>query len=81
MPPSVERLMNNFKQLILFNKQQIFSIDLSFAYGTDQFCTPFTVDSSFYRLESITLMSFKPNVLMSILQTLISLPRLFTLTI
>ncbi len=50
-------------------------------FQIDQFFSSFTFDSSFYRLKSTTLNRLDSDVLMSVLQKLITLPRLFSLTI
>jgi hypothetical protein len=67
--------------MILLNRHQIFSLDLYLPLKTNHFFSSFFVDSSFYRLESLLLNRLDPDLLMSVLLKLPSLPRLFSLTI
>ncbi|CAF1337297.1 unnamed protein product [Rotaria sordida] len=73
--------MNNYQQILHFNKGQIFSIHLWTSENTNQIISTFTIDSSFNCLESFVFYAIKSNVLISLLPTLTCLPRLFSLTI
>jgi hypothetical protein len=66
-----------------FMKYSIISMVVKYMedFQIDQFFSSFTFDSSFYRLKSTTLNRLDSDVLMSVLQKLITLPRLFSLTI
>jgi len=75
-------LKNNLKQMIHYNKQQIYSIHLFMEYDTDKFFSSiFIIDSSFNRLESLALSELDPDAFRSIMVKLPLLPRLFSLTI
>ncbi|CAF4076208.1 unnamed protein product [Rotaria sordida] len=78
---SNEIFMNNYKQILLLNKNQIISIYLWISDNTNQIISLFTIDSSFNCLESLMFNSIEPNVLISVLPKLTCLPRLFSLTI
>ncbi|CAF2867417.1 unnamed protein product [Rotaria sp. Silwood2] len=54
---SIEIFMNNYKQIILLNKDQIFSIHLSLSTHNNQIISSLNIDSSFNRLESRVLQS------------------------
>jgi hypothetical protein len=78
---SIEVLMNHYKQVIHFHKQQIFSINLYMPLHINEFFSSFTFDSSFSVLEFIVLNQLEPDILISVLSKLSCLPRLFSLTI
>ncbi|CAF4202579.1 unnamed protein product, partial [Rotaria sordida] len=78
---SNESSMNIYKQIILLNKHQIFSIDLYIPLQNKHFFSLFSIDSSLDHLESLTLSQLDSNVLSSVIFNLSSLPRLFSLTI
>jgi hypothetical protein len=78
---SEEIFMNNYKQIILLNKHQIFSIHLCRSENMSQIISSFTIDSLFNRLESLALNQIEPDLLTSLLTNLICLPRLFSLNI
>jgi hypothetical protein len=65
------------KQIIRFNKHQIYSIDFNTSSSINQFFVSFSFDSSFNRLEAITLYEPESYILIS----LVSLPHLFSLTL
>jgi hypothetical protein len=73
--------LNNCKQFILLNKHQIFSLHLSISSKKQRFFSLFPLNSSLDRLESLVLSKAEPKILFSLLSNLISLPRLFSLTI
>jgi hypothetical protein len=79
--PSNEFDLNNCKQFILLNKHQIFSLYLSISSENECFFWLFPLDSSLDRLESLVLHEAELPILFSLLSKLISLPRLFSLTI
>ncbi|CAF1363935.1 unnamed protein product [Rotaria sordida] len=76
-----EIFMNNYQQILHFNKNQIFSIHLWISENTNQIISSFTIDSSFNCLESLIFDSIEPDILISLLPKLICLPRLFSLII
>jgi len=76
-----EIFMENYEQIILHHKYQIFSIDLHLTSLNEQFFMSFSIDSSFDRLESLVIGRLPPNIFISFLTKLISLPRLSSLTI
>ncbi|CAF3830252.1 unnamed protein product [Rotaria sp. Silwood1] len=63
------------------NKHQIVSISLLNYCGNDEMFTLFAIDSSFTQLESLVLKNIDENKIIKILSNLISLFRLFFLTI
>jgi hypothetical protein len=71
----------NWMQIMNINRQQILSIRLLMSLNCNNFFSLLYINSSLQRLESIVLFSPQPNTLMLILDELISLPRLFSLTI
>ncbi|CAF1093101.1 unnamed protein product [Rotaria sordida] len=73
--------MNNYQQVLRFNKNQILSIHLWLSENTNQIISLLNIDSSFIRLESLILNSIEPDLLNKLLPTLIYLPRLFSLII
>jgi hypothetical protein len=78
---SDEICFQNWMQMVHINKQQILSIHLLMSlYFNHLLALPF-INSSFERLESLVLLSPEPSTLIFILNELISLPRLFSLTI
>ncbi|CAF4292377.1 unnamed protein product, partial [Rotaria sordida] len=76
-----EIFMNNYKRILLLNKNQILSIHLWISENTNQIISLFNIDSSFNCLESLMFNSIEPDVLISVLPKLTCLPRLFSLTI
>ena len=69
-----------WKQMMNFNKHQIYSIELEgSSFNQEFFTSVFLFDSLFDHLEFLYLWSFDSSILMSILATLPSLPRLFAL--
>ncbi|CAF1145232.1 unnamed protein product [Rotaria sordida] len=78
---SNESYMNIYKQLILINRHQIFSFHLDLPSHLNQFFSSFIIDMSLKRVESLVLVQIKSNTLISLLINLVSLPRLFSLTI
>ncbi len=79
--PSNELYENTYKQIILLNKHKIFSFCLYIPLKNDHFYSSFSIDSSLYRLESLFLKDLDPELLMSDLVKLPSLPRLSSLFI
>jgi hypothetical protein len=74
--------MNNWKQMMCFNRQQIYSIDLWMSsYINEFFSSSFIIDSSFNHLQSLVLSELKSDILISVLIKLNFLPRLFSLNI
>ncbi|CAF2877180.1 unnamed protein product [Rotaria sp. Silwood2] len=74
--------LNNWKQIICFHRQQIYSISLYMSSHINEFFSSlFIINSSFNHLESLVLWEVKPVILMSIFVKLTSLPRLVSLTI
>ncbi|CAF4174433.1 unnamed protein product [Rotaria sordida] len=76
-----EIFMNNYKQILLHNKNQILSIHLWISENTNQIISSFIFDSSFNCLESLIFYLIEPDILISIVSKLTYLPRLFSLTI
>ncbi|CAF0981059.1 unnamed protein product [Adineta steineri] len=81
--PSLDKLNTNiYQQLVLNHKHQIISIDTSLPYlNSYLFLNIFNIDSSFERLESLIIKNIEGDLLISVLINLISLSRLFSLTI
>ena len=74
--------LDQWKNLVNFNKHQIYSIDLGgFSYDEEFSTSVFIFDSSFDHLESLHSHNFDLTTLLSILVKLPSLPRLFSLYI
>jgi hypothetical protein len=71
----------NWMQIMHINRQQILSIRLLMSLYFNNLFSLLYINSSFQHLESIVLLSPQPNTLKLILNELISLPRLFSLTI
>ncbi|CAF1322817.1 unnamed protein product [Adineta steineri] len=78
---SKKKHTNKWKQYIVLNKQQIFSIHMWPPSRTDQLCAEFTINSTFSRLESLVLGGMPSDQIISLLIELPCLPRLFSLTI
>ncbi|CAF5059390.1 unnamed protein product [Rotaria sp. Silwood1] len=78
---SVDIFMNNYKQITLLHKDQIFSIHLTLSTHINQIISSLNIDSSFNRLESLVFSSIEPNILTLLFPKLIRLPCLFSLTI
>ncbi|CAF1179663.1 unnamed protein product [Rotaria sordida] len=66
-----EIFMNNYQQVLCFNKNQILSIHLWLSENTNQIISLLNIDSSFIRLESLILNSIEPDLLNKLLPTLI----------
>ncbi len=79
--PSNELYKSIYKQIIRLNRQQIFSFFSYIPLKNNHFYSSFSIDSSLYRLESLGLKQLDPDLLMSILFKLPSLPRLSSLFI
>lgn len=73
--------LNQYKQIILRHRHQIFSIHSGFSYSSDDFKFTFPIDSSLQRLESLVLTHKEFNTFRPILHEFVCLPRLFSLTI
>lgn len=69
------------QRILLPNIHRIRSIYLSQQLPIEYFSTYYSFQSSYIRLEALTLDHFKWDTLLVILPTLISLPRLFSLTL
>jgi hypothetical protein len=67
--------------MINLNQHQILSINLWLANKDMEIITASAINSSFTRLESLTLDNIEPDVLIPLLSHLASLPRLFSLLI
>ncbi|CAF1263203.1 unnamed protein product [Adineta steineri] len=78
---STKQHMNKWKQFIILNKQQIFSIYVCLPFRMNQLCAEFTINSTFSRLESLVLQKIHSDQIISLLIELPCLPRLFSLTI
>ncbi|CAF3424699.1 unnamed protein product [Rotaria socialis] len=78
---SKEILIDIYQQMITFNKHQIFSIHSSTSLSMNRFCSSLSFDSSFNRLESLVLCESQPDIFISLLNTLSSLPCLYSLTL
>ncbi|CAF3032480.1 unnamed protein product [Rotaria sp. Silwood2] len=78
-PESILQYRSNC--IVAPNKHRIFSLILANFYLFNSTFIPFNIDSSFSRLESLVLHNMKANELELFLINLISLPRLFSLTI
>ncbi len=76
-----DSFVNDYKQIIHFNRQQIFSLNLKLPLYTNGFFSLYTFDSSLDHLESLILNSIEQNMLNQFLPKLISLSRLLSLTI
>jgi len=73
--------LNNWKQMMCLNRQQIYSIDFCMSsYIKKFFSSSFLIDSSLNHLESIVFGELNSEILVSVLIKLTSLPRLFSLT-
>ena len=76
------KFIHQWKNMVNFNKHQIYSIDLDEFSDNEEFSTSaFLFDSSFDHLESLHFHNFDLATLLSILAKLPSLPRLFSLYI
>jgi len=73
--------MENYRQILHFNKHQILSIHLRSMKIINDIVSSFTFDSSFTRLESILFYSIQPDTMLSILPKLSYLPNLLSLSI
>ncbi|CAF4980687.1 unnamed protein product [Rotaria sp. Silwood1] len=79
-PTLKERFIKNYKEIILFHKNQILSIHFS-SVVYHQMISLLNIDCSFNRLESLVFDSIQPFILTPLLSKLIHLPRFFSLTI
>jgi hypothetical protein len=73
--------MNIYESTLDFNQHQILSIDLSMLNRDMGVITASVINSSFTRLESLTLDEMDPDIFLTLLFHLASLPRLFSLII
>jgi hypothetical protein len=78
---SDEICFQNWMQMIHIKKQQILSIHLLMLLIFNHLLALLFINSAFQRLESVVLLSPEPSTLMFLFNELISLPRLFSLTI
>lgn len=78
---SKEILTDIYKRMIIFNKHQIFSIYSSKSLSINRFYSSLSFDSSFNRLESLVVCESQSDIFMSLLNTLSSLPCLYSLTL
>ncbi|CAF2008726.1 unnamed protein product [Rotaria magnacalcarata] len=69
------------KYVVVPNKDRIIALSWPFSYDHDLGYTLFNIDSSFIRLEILTLRSIRAKDLIPLLINMISLPHLFSLTI
>jgi hypothetical protein len=74
-------LKHCYKQVIIPNKHRLISFRIQHPRLVEQFFTHYTINSSFNRLESITLYGISAHKLISILVYFTSLLQLFALTI
>jgi hypothetical protein len=78
---SNEVSIKNWRQIMRLNRKQILSIHLVMSLDINCLLLPCFINSSFHRLQSLVLIDPKPNTLMFVLEELINLPRLYSLTI
>ena len=69
------------KYVVVPNKDRILALSWPFSYDHNLGYTLFNIDSSFIRLEILTLRSIRANDLIPLLINMISLPHLFSLSI
>ncbi|CAF2842113.1 unnamed protein product [Rotaria sp. Silwood2] len=67
--------------IIAPNKHRIISLTLVNYHHYNSYLTRFCIDSTFNQLESLVLGNIKSNELIPVITNLISLPRLFSLTV
>jgi hypothetical protein len=72
---------NQYKPIILLNKQQIFSIEFYLPDRVKDLFSSFIIDSLLSRLESFVVKWIDPDIVIPLLVNLASLPRLVSLTI
>jgi hypothetical protein len=72
---------NRLRDVIVPNKHIILSLYTQGIRNNDVIFTSMTIDSSFNRLESLSICKIKSDILPSILRNLSTLPRLFSLKI
>ncbi|CAF5069635.1 unnamed protein product, partial [Rotaria sp. Silwood1] len=60
---SKETMMNNYKHIFLYNKNQVLSIHLWLSTNNNQIMSSFTIDLSFIRLESLVFSLIEPDLL------------------
>ncbi len=80
-PTSEYMSIYNWAHIMCLNRKQIFSIQLLMSFRVNRLVSMSFIDSSFHRLQSIVLIEPEQNKLMLILEKLIDLPRLRSLTI
>jgi hypothetical protein len=76
-----ELLQHQSTDIVTPNRHLIVSLTFIKSWNLDTSFLLFTIDSSFSRLESLQLSGIKPEQLIPLLVGLISLPRLFSLTL
>ncbi|CAF1449856.1 unnamed protein product [Adineta steineri] len=76
-----ELYTDDFKQFLLFNQQQIYSIQLSISKENEHIFSYLPIHSQFNRLESLVLNELEPIILISLLPKLTCLSRLYSLTV
>jgi hypothetical protein len=78
-----EEIWNNdiqYKKLLIYGNQ-IFSMKIKLPFTKNPFFFLFFLDSSLNRLESLSVVEIGNDILLSLLISLVRLPRLFSLTI
>ncbi len=75
------QVQNRLRNIIFPNKHRILSLYTQSIRNNDVIFTLMTIDSSFNRLESLSICKIKSDILPSILRNLSTLPRLFSLKI
>ncbi len=78
---SESMVQNYYRQIIISNKNRIISLRLSSILTMDKFLEFIPMNSSLSRLESLILNGINSDVVLPFLHRLMSLPRLFSLTI
>jgi hypothetical protein len=74
-------LIKNWIKIMHLNRKQVFSIHLLMSNKINQLASILFIDSSLHRLQSLVLIEPELDTLMTILEKLIYLPRLCSLTI
>ena len=74
-------LIYNWAHIMCLNRKQVFSIHLLMSLDVNRLLSTLFIDSSFHHLQSLILIEPKPDTLMLILEKLVSLPRLRSITI
>jgi hypothetical protein len=75
------QVQNRLRNIIFPNKHRILSLGTTSRRSNDVIFTLMTIDSSFNRLESLSICKMKFDILPSVLGNLSTLPRLFSLKI